>query len=96
MSAQYKLNETSILVHAAFNTVGQAAIAIFLSQGGTVYATVENEEQSRSLRKRFPSVSFPRTCIIVNKINRINVPVCVIVESYPNQEFSVIKTPITK
>jgi NADPH:quinone reductase-like Zn-dependent oxidoreductase len=48
--------ENTVLVHAGFNTVGQAAIAIALAAGNTVYATVENVEQSKLLMKRFPSV----------------------------------------
>lgn len=43
-------------MHAGFNTVGQAAIAIALALGYTVYATVENEEQSKLLMKKFPLV----------------------------------------
>lgn len=43
-------------MHAGFNAVGQAVIAVASAMGYTVYASVENEEQSRLLRKRFPSV----------------------------------------
>jgi len=43
-------------VHAGFNAVGQAAIAVSLAAGDTVYTTVENDEQAMLLRKKFPSV----------------------------------------
>lgn len=46
----------TILIHAGFNAVGQAAIAIALAEGFIVYVTVENKEQSRLLKKRFPLV----------------------------------------
>jgi len=51
------LIEKSILVNAGFNTVGQAVISIALASGFTVYATVENEEQAKLLRKKFPLVN---------------------------------------
>lgn len=50
--------ENTVLVHAGFNAVGQAAISIALALGNTVYASVENEEQSKFLKNKFPSVSF--------------------------------------
>lgn len=52
--------ENTILVHAGFNAVGQAAISIALATDYIVYTTVENEEQSKLLRKRFPLVRFER------------------------------------
>lgn len=55
-TSEDKYMENTVLVHAGFNTVGQAAIAIALAVGNTVYATVENEEQAQLLMKRFPSV----------------------------------------
>lgn len=55
-----RYEENSVLVHAGINAVGQAAIAIALAAGNPVYATVENEEQAKLLRKRFPSVKISR------------------------------------
>lgn len=51
-----KLKTNTILVHAGFNPVGQAAIAIALAAGKTVYVTVENDEQAKLLINKFPSV----------------------------------------
>lgn len=51
-----KCTDKTILVNAGFNAVGQAAIAVALAEGYVVYTTVENEEQSKLLRKRFSLV----------------------------------------
>lgn len=50
-------SENTILVHAGFNAIGQAAIAIALAADYIVYTTVKNEEQFKLLRKRFPLVN---------------------------------------
>ncbi|VVC29213.1 Acyl transferase/acyl hydrolase/lysophospholipase,Ketoacyl-synthetase, C- [Cinara cedri] len=51
-----KLTLSTILIHAGFNAFGQAAIAIGLQEGYDIYTTVENADQARLLRKRFPSL----------------------------------------
>lgn len=48
--------DKSILVNAGLNAIGQATIAIAILSGYTIYATVENKEQSILLRNKFPSV----------------------------------------
>lgn len=48
--------QQSILVNGGYNAVGQAVISIALADKITVYTTVENEEQAKLLKKRFPSV----------------------------------------
>jgi len=48
--------EKTILVNAGFNAIGQAAIAVAISLGYTVYITVENKEQCTLLKNKFPSV----------------------------------------
>jgi len=48
--------EKTILVNAGFNAVGQAAIAVAISLGYSVYITVENKEHSTLLKNKFPSV----------------------------------------
>lgn len=50
------LESNTILVHAGFNAVGQAAIAIALAAKLIVYVTVENNEQAEFLRNKYPSV----------------------------------------
>lgn len=50
------LFEKTILIHAGLSVIGQAAITIALAEEFTVYATVENEEQTILLKKKFPSV----------------------------------------
>lgn len=76
-----KMIEKTILVNAGFNTVGQAVISISLAQGYTVYTTVENEEQAKLLKKRFPSVKmffffvqkYNNKCSLnKNKVNNFN------------------------
>lgn len=49
-------NENTILINAGFNAVGQAAIAVAISLGYSVYITVENKEQRTLLKNKFPSV----------------------------------------
>lgn len=46
----------SVLVHAGSGGVGQAAIAIALDAGCTVYTTVGTEEKRRFLLKTFPTL----------------------------------------
>lgn len=48
--------EKTILVNDGFNAVGQAAIAVAISLGYSVYITVENKEQCTLLKNKFPSV----------------------------------------
>lgn len=46
----------SLLVHAGTGGVGQAAIAIALHMGVTVYTTVGSAEKRAYLKKTFPQV----------------------------------------
>jgi len=46
----------SLLVHAGTGGVGQAAIAIALHMGVTVYTTVGSKEKREFLKKTFPKV----------------------------------------
>lgn len=46
----------SLLVHAGTGGVGQAAIAIALHMGVTVYTTVGSKEKRDFLKKTFPQV----------------------------------------
>lgn len=48
--------EKTMLVNAGFHAVGQAAIAVAISLGYSVYTTVENKEQCTLLKNKFPSV----------------------------------------
>jgi len=48
----------SLLVHAGTGGVGQAAIAIALHMGVTVYTTVGSKEKREFLKKTFPKVLF--------------------------------------
>lgn len=48
--------EKSILVNPGYNAVGQAVISVALAAEISVYITVENEEQAKLLKKKFPSV----------------------------------------
>jgi len=54
--ASENIFENTILVNTGFSAVGQASIAVAISLGFSVYATVENKEQSTLLRNKFPSV----------------------------------------
>lgn len=56
MTSSDRLESNTILVHAGFNAVGQAAIAIALAAKLIVYVTVENNEQAEFLRNKYPSV----------------------------------------
>lgn len=47
----------SLLVHAGTGGVGQAAIAIALHMGCTVFTTVGSKEKREYLKKTFPQVS---------------------------------------
>jgi len=51
-----KTFEKTILVNAGFSAIGQAAIAVAISLGYSVYITVENKEQCTVLKNKFPSV----------------------------------------
>jgi len=46
----------SLLVHAGTGGVGQAAIAIALHMGVTVYTTVGSKDKREFLKKTFPKV----------------------------------------
>lgn len=48
--------EKTMLVNAGFHAVGQAAIAVAISLGYSVYTTVENKEQCTLLKNKFPSL----------------------------------------
>lgn len=47
----------SILIHGGSGGVGQAAIAIALSMGCTVYTTVGSQEKRDFLKKKFPQLT---------------------------------------
>lgn len=59
-SSKDNIFENTILVNAGFNAVGQAAIAVALSLGYSVYVTVENKEQGTLLMNKFTSLSESR------------------------------------
>jgi len=48
----------SLLVHAGTGGVGQAAIAIALHMGVTVFTTVGSKEKREFLKKTFPKVFY--------------------------------------
>jgi len=66
--------EKTILVNAGFNAIGQAAIAVALSLGYSVYVTVENKEQCTLLMNKFTSVKILNSSInnYVNNNTNIN------------------------
>lgn len=62
-SSKDNIFENTILVNAGFNAVGQAAIAVALSLGYSVYVTVENKEQCTLLMNKFTSVNILNSSI---------------------------------
>lgn len=64
----------SLLVHAGTGGVGQAAIAIALHMGCTVYTTVGSKEKREYLKKTFPQVCINFIFNFVNiNINTISI-----------------------
>ncbi|KAJ9584290.1 hypothetical protein L9F63_021359, partial [Diploptera punctata] len=55
MKAELKRGE-SVLVHAGWNIIGQAAITLALDYDCTVYTTVMNNEQMTFITQRFPQI----------------------------------------
>lgn len=54
-----------VLVHAGWTSTGQAAIALAIDYGCTVFTTVANEEERAFIRCRFPQVSDMRNLVSV-------------------------------
>lgn len=73
-SSKDNIFEKTILVNAGFNAVGQAAIAVALSLGYSVYVTVENKEQCTLLMNKFTSVKIFNSSInnYINDNTNIN------------------------
>ncbi|KAJ9584285.1 hypothetical protein L9F63_021354, partial [Diploptera punctata] len=46
----------SVLIHAGWTSIGQAAITLALSFGCTVYTTVSNQDQAKFIRQKFPQM----------------------------------------
>jgi fatty acid synthase len=54
-----------VMVHAAWTSIGQAAVALAIDHGCTVFATVANQEQRVYLKSLFPQVSAICNLVIV-------------------------------
>ncbi|PSN47319.1 hypothetical protein C0J52_04420, partial [Blattella germanica] len=50
-------HDESVLIHAGWSAIGQAAIILALDHGCKVFTSVSNEEQKRFIKQRFPQVS---------------------------------------
>ena len=55
----------SVLIHAGWSSIGQAAITLALHFNCTVFTTVANEEQKNFLKQKFPQVNYFFFCLCI-------------------------------
>jgi hypothetical protein len=59
-----------VMIHAGWTNIGQAAIALAVDCGCTVFTTVANQEQRAFIRCRFPQVSVICSLVITGHCER--------------------------
>jgi NADPH:quinone reductase-like Zn-dependent oxidoreductase len=67
-----------VMIHAGWTNIGQAAIALAVNYGCTVFTTVANQEQRAFIRCQFPQVSVICNLVIKGNSRRCPTPFLIV------------------